>query len=690
MQNLINAINNSDDDYLIGLSNKGILKRSYKDINETEISVTYTDNSAEVSVADEKCTIVFPLGESKCTCPSRSICRHIITSILWLKQNTETQISDNDQQNREDDVSEVQDKKELNKPFIDELSAYPLKVIQKAMKKQYYSSFMFNASKGILPEIEETSILSVKMPEENISVRLIYPVEYSTCTCHSKDLCKHKAAAILAWQIKHKIVIPDKIKISEKNTANIDISSVHSTAEYAMKFLSDILSDGLVRTSDDIAEHTESIAVMCHNFRLASCERIMREIGNRLQGYINHSPEFNTEILFSSIMENITLLNRIYKTNNEKEIYNYLGEFKNTYIISDTLEILPIAQRHFSSEAGYEGDIYYFINKDLNSENKFLSYSDIRPTFYENSKSSSRSSAAPWGLYGTVKEITKSEIRLKNPKLSDGKISSSSDTKAEVLGKAILNQPVVSERIYTDFRKMIFDIFDKKLNSNSEINRLVLVSPSKCIDSVSDEISQSHSIVIEDEYKHQLTIKAKYRSENKDFFKRLSYIGDMMKNTDTRYVIFANTYIEKGRCYLYPIAIFDNIDVPDTLSENNKEDIDNNAWHYLYFSELFHNIQKLLCDIIQCGINSFDIYEQIKDYSDESQKMGLIILSNKLNDLYEFMKFKNHTYSNDNTKIIILLSEIYNYILAGIKNTEINEAIYNLNNRENNHNEFTK
>ena len=31
MQELINALNNTDDDYLIGLSNKGIVKRAYKD-----------------------------------------------------------------------------------------------------------------------------------------------------------------------------------------------------------------------------------------------------------------------------------------------------------------------------------------------------------------------------------------------------------------------------------------------------------------------------------------------------------------------------------------------------------------------------------------------------------------------------------------------------------------------------------
>lgn len=688
MQKLINALSIADDDYLIGLSNKGILKRSYKDLESAEVSAKYTDSSAVVSVMGEKCTLVSPLGESKCTCPSRSICRHIITSILWLKNNVANENSDNkENEEKADESSEQKEKKEIDKSFIDELSSYSLKAIQKAMKKQYYTSFIIKAEKGILPEIEETSILSVKIPDEDIAVRLISPIEYSTCTCHSKDLCKHKAAAILAWQIKHNIVAVNDIKLNEESSSHLNVNDIHETAEYTVKFLSSILSNGIVRASENMVEEAESTAVMCHNSRLADCERIMREIGNRLRGYIGRSAEFNADILFSLIMDNITLLRKILKTDDEKELLGFLGEFKSAYVVSDTIEIIPVAQRHFSSAAGYEGEIYYFLNKNTNSENKFFSYSDIRPTFYEQGRRS-RISAAPWGLYGNVNEIIKSELKLKSPKISNGKLSSSNETKAEIIGNVNLNQSAVYESIYTDFYKMIFDIFSKNSNSDIETERLVFVSPEKCVSSISDEITQSHSIVIEDKYNRQLTIKTKYKNESKDFFSRLSRIGDMMiENPEKRYVIFANAYIENGRCYLYPIAIFDNIDFPSIYdasgnSSDKDKDININCKNYSYFSELFYNIQKLLCDIIQCGINSFELYEHIKDYSIESQKMGLLILSDKLNALNELLTAKNHTYNNDNSKIIALLSEIYNYLSIGIKQTEFKQAIENLNKQE--------
>ena len=95
-----------DDDYLIGISNKGIVKRAYKDmdtiscklldIGQNEISEEITDEylqkvfSAEdaiaVKIGEETVQVMMPLGESTCSCPSRSICRHVILGILALQK----------------------------------------------------------------------------------------------------------------------------------------------------------------------------------------------------------------------------------------------------------------------------------------------------------------------------------------------------------------------------------------------------------------------------------------------------------------------------------------------------------------------------------------------------------------------------------------------------------------------------
>ena len=51
-----------DDDYLIGLSNKGIVKRAYKDKGEVAAQVQSTGEEASVAVGEETVTLP-PWGE---------------------------------------------------------------------------------------------------------------------------------------------------------------------------------------------------------------------------------------------------------------------------------------------------------------------------------------------------------------------------------------------------------------------------------------------------------------------------------------------------------------------------------------------------------------------------------------------------------------------------------------------------
>ncbi len=689
MQNLINALLSADDDYLTALSNKGTLKRAYKDLQSTEISAEYLDDCVCVSVSGEKCTIVPTLAESKCTCPSRSICRHIITAILWLKNNfLEKDESENipvaENTVTVETVSEETTEISLPQNLTDELSAFPIKEIQKAMKKRYYNAFLEKAEKGIFPHMEELRMVTVDIPEENVIVKLINPLEYSACTCHSKEICRHKATAILTWQLKHHIVNLKDIKINDEKTLNIDIADIHDTAQYTYQFLADILSNGLVRISDDIVENTESIAVMCHNSRLANCERMTREIKNRLQAYVLRKPEFKAENLFSLIIETLLLLRKILHTKNAETLNTCLGEFKSTYELFDSIEIIPIAWRKFSSVAGYKGEIYYFLNKDTHSENKYLTYSDIRPDFYENTRKKGVSQA-PWGLFGTVRELAKSEMRLRLPKLSDGKISASNETSATITNKVNLNQKAVYENIYTDFSKMVYDIFSKEKAPEKETDCLVMFAIKKCIRSEFDDIEQTQNIVVEDNFNHTLTIKGRYSAENKEFISQLIFIGEtMLKNTNKllfnkQFVIFGSIYMENGKVFIYPMAVFDNIKIQ---MYNNDSEISLSSIpimkHSDYFFELFKEIKEMLCDIIQCGINSFDLYGQIDNYALESEQSGLLMLAEKLKQLSESLQAKNHTLNTDNTKIIPLICDIYRYVCTGQQKTELGIALENL------------
>ena len=148
-----NLLEEADDEYLIGLANKGILKRAYKDKEETAVEIIKMEKEAEVKVGEETVSVRYPLGDSQCSCPSRSICRHIVLAILVLKETVgkeKAEGAEAGQEELENNIpieatlvseevpnKEVPEKKKSEK-ILEEIAQYPLKNIKKYWE---YGSF---------------------------------------------------------------------------------------------------------------------------------------------------------------------------------------------------------------------------------------------------------------------------------------------------------------------------------------------------------------------------------------------------------------------------------------------------------------------------------------------------------------------------------------------------------------------
>ncbi len=682
MDDLKQALAAADDEYLIGISNKGVLKRAYKDLETAFVNTGFIDKTADVTVDNAQCVIKAPIAQSICSCPSKTICRHIITAVLWLKKELLAEVSQPEPEKKTlaDDAPDTEMQTSANAVSLkresrleSELAEYPVDKLKKAMKKKYYNSFIEKARVGALPKLEEGSTISADIYEDNVSVKLLSPIEYSACTCRSKELCKHKAAIILAWKLRHKIITLESLAPVE-DAVNIDNKRLCACAGHCMAFIHRLLSDGMVRTPADAAEYAEANALMCHNAGFSNGEALMREIGARLKAYYEHSPEFSVYDLFCSIMDACNIMSRVQTETDTEKLKALAGDFKSSYTIEENINIIPLARRSFSSVTGYEGDIYYFVNKSKSgSRLPFLTFSDVRPSFYENSGSSRRSNA-PWGLYGLCDNLMNYELRLFMPKISGIRLSSSNDTQAFQICRPDLNQNDVYEKIYTDFRRLIEENFIHE-SSDEESSTLVMLMPERCVSSTFSETAQTQTITAEDFYGQRLNLKARYHSRSRNYFEQLAEVGrKMLEDPEKRYVIFGSAFIEDGECVVYPIAIFDNIKAPVPPVVKREVQADNSG----YFLQLFRRISDMLCGLTECGINTFDLFGQINDLAAECDASGLAALSGRLAALSQKLAGRNHTYSDDNKEIMNLLGEVYSYLKIGIGKTGIKCAVSKL------------
>ena len=679
MEQLRAALQQADDDYLVGLSNKGIWKRAYKDLEGETPSLAWQGEDAQVTLNSETCVIKNPLGESTCSCPSSGICRHVVTAILWLKgQIGEDGQKGQENQGGEDSQTEqspgesavnwsaqeaqnlqmnsdrlvvqggptVQDSlttstaqgtstaqentatqgnqsgtqtQKLSEPSAgesavgkssvprEEFLSVPIDRLKRACGNRRYQTFLSRIKTGELPQLMETSIVTVTIPWEQTTVRLLSPLEHSTCTCHSKELCGHKAQALLLYQLKYGKLHLKDLEVLEAEESSIDMELAKEAADKVREHLLAQFEMGLSRQSLEVEESLERLAIICHRAQLANFENRLREAASDYRLYFQRSASFRVEELFRKLLALYELTGRVLEAEAPAELSALAGSFRSDYELVGRLQLMGMGARSFSSKTGYEGEIYYFLET---GQKKWYTWTDARPVFYEGTRRRPGSAAgqapAPWGLTCSREQMSEMEFELRDAKAASGeRLSSSQDTKSEIIGPRNLELPQIQELVYDDYELLLHDYFGPKQNHGSDTEagsdyfsgynssdvgedgggvsvssygdgtddtgngsgaadggrsrreRLVLVRAFHWEEPVFDSVSQQFSWGLQDKKGRTLSISLRYTKTERYTINLLERLEQRLRRREEKILLFLGAvYLENGRLCLYPIEFY--------------------------------------------------------------------------------------------------------------------------------------
>ncbi len=666
MDELKAALACADEAYLTGMSNKGLYKRACKDIDGAQVDVRYAEDAAEVSLCGETCKIKVPLWESSCSCPSRSVCRHIIGAILRLKENFSEDVTE-----EMEDEEVPKEPEKLSETLMDTLRSITPQALKRALGKELAKTVQDVQQGRIL--LTESSILSAQLPD-GTAVRLLHPLEFSTCACHRKELCAHKAAAVLAWQTAQGILDPQDLLEQAQTLSKADTTAIHSIAQQAQAVLCEVLRWGLVRMPDNLPEHLEVAAVQCHSAKMAEGERLLRELGSRLQNCRERRAAFHTESFLRRFCECADYLDAMQEDTLTEAS---LGAFRRSYSrYEGDLDILPIGMR--SMQGGdYEGEVYYFLNMDESAQERFLSYSDLRPVFYDSVKKRGRRSAViPWSLNMPLRSAMRKRMVLQNAKVSDGKLSSSQETFVAASSTANLDCEEIRRLLYSDFRRLAVAVSRKQ--AESELQRLCFVHPQQCTASGFDRHKQQFSMTLLDGKGNHITVKARYAAENKAFIELLEHIGKRMtEQPEKPYVLFCSAYFEEGALCLYPIEIYDFIRVTDhddgwQLPPQYEQ---TNGRYAGMILRMLEDAQGYLCEVLQAGLQSAHGTDTGRRLAVHAAHCGLHGLSERLGDFADAVDGYRHSLTGDCHEALCSAARVYRYLDTGRRKLEIVSAL---------------
>ena len=535
-----------DDEYLIGLTNKGIVKRAYKDKETAVVKILKLEEEAALQIDGETVILSLPLGDSKCSCPSRSICKHIISGILFLKE--QTACSDED---AEDITSEENtDSTDKRETLWNEIRSFPEKDLLKVMGTRRLASFLTRVGKEVRPEIEESSVFTIQLPGENITVKLLSPLEYSSCSCHKKELCVHKAEAILWCRLKAGVFSLKDLEEFQKKDSPLDTVQIKNAAVQMKDYLEELMTTGLSRVSPDVTDSLERFAIISHNAGLADFERAFRGLGTLYQSYLSRQASFLTVDLMKKLTGLYARVNNILETEGIAQLVKEAGEFHADYLAVGDLDLTGITIEHFEDVSGYEGETVYFLetNKD-----KWYTYTVARPVFYDKRKKwgNPQKAEAPWGLNCSLENLIRLRIHLRDAKCDERRrLSSSKETRGEILGNRSPYPNEIPGWYYEDFSRLFSERIAEQSDSaeNAWGRDLVFIQPAFCEKAVFSGAEQMLSMVLYDSKKREIILELPYSKEEARSIRYLEKIRE-----DDPPCFIGKIYLRDGRIRLIPV-----------------------------------------------------------------------------------------------------------------------------------------
>lgn len=532
-ENIAAALAAADDEYLVGLSNKGTVNRGRKDAAAlTQWQAEPDGDDLLVTMGPIQCRIKVPLGQSACTCPSSGMCRHRIAAMLLLREQA--------------------GRVEPAKREFEALRDYPAEKLIKILGRKRVEAALFRYESGGGPVLTEGSVITMELPWIPATVRLLEPLEHSTCSCHSKSFCVHKAEALLFWKLARKAVEPTALREAEPDVFQ-DPEQVRGICRSVQEILSAQMTTGLSRMPASVCDTVERMASLCHTARLPDLERTLRRVHGEYAAYFARSAAFRDTALLAALSRAFRLASALESAQPE-QMSRLAGAFREAYQAVEKLKLYLLGYRNFTGRGGYAGVIYYFCAPD---QKQFYTFSDLRPTFYDGKSGRKGTSAVPWGLPCPLKQAWKTNLDLRGAKASaGGNLSATEQCQATLLDRCAPGMVIGEDMVIREFDRLLTHYSQP---GTGERERLALVAPHRCRAVPYDRVRQVFAMELQDRDGRDLRLEAAYSKEEAPVVEQLEALAQQLeKDPQLRPVFLGIVYRDGDRLKMYPIEYFTN------------------------------------------------------------------------------------------------------------------------------------
>ena len=347
------------------------------------------------------------------------------------------------------------------------------------------------------------------------------------------------------------------------------------------------------------------------------------------------------------------------------------GEFRSEYLPVGDLELTGVTVEHFVSDSGYEGDTVYFLEMNTGT---WYTYTNARPTFYEGKKRRGyqEKAPAPWGVSLPLEGLASVRLQLRGAKCdAGGRLSSSQETRGEILGKSELTAAKLEGWYYREYDRLFAEQIQgpgKSLWHKSGYPRLVFVQAADFEQGQFNEITQKLELPIWDEMGRKVLVELPYSKRDEG---SIRYLERLKKKQQPCFL--GRVYLQGSQVCLHPVDLLERQELEEFGSpedggkkksrrEDESSGYDSTACQSL--QSYLEDVSWLLQEIYQVGSATVQdsTLEALKHAEKQGAGYGMTTLSDWLRQLWEQLAQSRHQLRRQSSESMDVFCRLWQYV----------------------------
>lgn len=433
----------ADEAFLVTLANKGLYKRALKDLETiAQIEISVSGEGLEVKLEDASVCLLPDIAHSRCSCPSKTICKHILMAILSVAEYTastegEPRSESSPEGNETTPGMPLEPAQTPLEPWKS-LKEVDIAILRKQAGKKLFEDTLRLIQDGWTAELKEGEMLEATINTENITV--YFPQEDSLnraiCKCGNNGLCRHKLIAILSYLSKQ-----GKISGSADDSSVMSLipEETMQLLETADAFVVSILDRGLIHCGENEVEAAIRFSIRMETCGIGNLARLFRSLSSDLENMSAKHIGFNQLTTFATLSRLHNTIRLVQENAQDTELISRLIEgTRSDYYTTPVGHFTALGAYPWQTRSGYFGITAYFFYHEKQS---VCTYTVSLANYYEQTQALMTpenirlqySKNSHWAGSFSLQTLSRSTLVLRNFKMNrQNRLSSSGQTFCEI------------------------------------------------------------------------------------------------------------------------------------------------------------------------------------------------------------------------------------------------------------------